>query len=386
MGLSLDPWGSLTAGILFLLGLVAWYGYRHAPVPTIYFSDTSTVKKATPTLRILASKIPKILLASSFLSLLIGLMDPTFREPLTKEKTSQQPITAPSGRPPPVEGIAIYLVLDQSGSMAEKILTRDEQGRRTGSPKINILKSITDKFIAGDPGMGLQGRPEDMIGIVTFARTARVVSPLTLDHQELLKRLKELDVVKTDDQQGTSIGYAVFKTANLITATRHFAQELISEGKPAYTIKSAVILLMTDGLQENNPEDKGKKWRLMPVEEAANFAAQNDIRLYIVNVDPKFNDAKFAPARRELERNAAKTGGKFFLADDRHNLADIYSQIEQLEKSSLPSLETDSTGIVTEKPIGQMREKHYAWFFIGLALVLLLLATAIETLWLRRVP
>ncbi len=386
MGWSVDPAGTLAAFLILIAGIAGWRYFREAPKPAFYYPTTEGMDAAASSFKTLFHSLPKIFLGLSFLSLLAALADPKVTVPRPpQEVPAPLDVSQPSGPPPPVEGLAIYLVLDQSGSMAEEILTRDAQGRRSNSKKLNILKTITEKFIKGDPASGLDGRPDDMIGIVAFARSARVLSPLTLDHGSLLKKLRELEVVQSDDQQGTSIGYAIFKTANLIVATRHFAEKLETEGKPAYTIRSAVIVLVTDGLQENNPLDKGKKWRLMPIEEAASYAAANGIKLYIINVDPKFGSPEYAPERREMERNAAKSGGKFFIAGDKRNLAEIYSEIDELEKSHLPS---PQTGRSVSKAVvsGQFDERHLYKYLAGLALLLLMASVFLETLWTRSVP
>ena len=74
--------------------------------------------------------------------------------------------------------------------------------------------------------------------MVTFARAAHVRVPLTLDHSLILKELSNLHVVTKSDEDGTSMGYAIFKTANLIVETRHFAENLIAKGKPASKSKA----------------------------------------------------------------------------------------------------------------------------------------------------
>ena len=89
---------------------------------------------------------------------------------------------------------------------------------------------MTHDFIVGNPETGLKGRPNDLIGLVTFARGAQVLSPLTLDDEAVIDQLKKLQVVTDEKQDATAIGYAVYKTVDLIAAAKHYAQELSEWG------------------------------------------------------------------------------------------------------------------------------------------------------------
>ena len=86
----------------------------------------------------------------------------------------------------PTEGIAIYLILDQSGSMEEKVEAQLPNGSTRLIPKIDMLKEVTKTFV--------EARPNDMIGFVGFARGAQVLVPLTLDHQAISNQLSKFDI------------------------------------------------------------------------------------------------------------------------------------------------------------------------------------------------
>ncbi len=100
--------------------------------------------------------------------------------------------------------------------------------------KADLMKRLTESFI--------DGRPNDLIGLVTFARMANILAPLTLDRQALLDQLHKVQVVKDESIDGTGIGYAIYKTASTIAATRHFGEQLPKNQRPAYTINSNVII------------------------------------------------------------------------------------------------------------------------------------------------
>lgn len=317
-------------------------------------------------------ELPKGLIWLSLLSFFLAFLDPRL---LIDKQTKNLPDGSVDD---PKEGIAIYLVLDQSGSMAEQVFTR--QG---AIQKVQLLKEVSKKFILGDPEIGLKGRPNDLIGLIAFARGAHVLAPLTLDHAALLSELSNFKQVEQVDEDGTSIGYAIFKTATMISATRHYAEELSGKGEPAYAIKSTVMILITDGMQDPNPLDKGKRLRNMDVPEAAAYAKEQGIRLYIVNVEPKLANEEFAAYRHIMQRAAEVTGGKFYMVDSSTDLGGIYRDIDSLEKSDLPNplqqLNKD------QRPDLYRRLSFYS-YLIAAGLVCLLLSQLLESTLFRRVP
>lgn len=314
--------------------------------------------------------LPKWLMLSSLLLLSLAFLDPRLYTERPYDPANE-PIKSPA------EGIAIYLVLDQSGSMAEEISVG-----RNNRKKIDLLKQVTQQFISGNTQTGLKGRPNDMIGLIAFARGAHVLSPLTLDHAAILSELATFNPVGERDQDGTSIGYAIFKTANMIAATKHYAQELIDKGEPAYTIKSNIMILITDGMQDPNPLDKGKRLRNMDIPEAAAYAKEQGIRLYIVNVEPKMALEEFTPHRHLMQRAAELTGGRFYMVDGTTYLEGIYREIDALEKSDLPEPEVLNKD---QRPDLYRRFSLHP-YLIGLGMLLLLTSLLLESTLFRRVP
>lgn len=358
------------AGLLFYF---LWQRRKLFAEPRLFFSDASSLKDHISKAK--WGNLPQYLLWTTLLAFTLAFMDPHL---LTERKNTLEPDEINPAHTP-TEGLGIYLVLDQSGSMKEEV---DSTGGRIA--KFNLLRDVTRQFIAGDSSLNLPGRPNDMIGLIAFARGAHVLSPLTLDHTAILQELNTFAPVKEMDDDGTSIGYAIYKTVNMIAATKHYAEELISKGEPAYSIKQTVIILITDGLQDPNPLDKGKRLRNMDVPEAAAYAKQQGVRLYIVNVEPKLATEEFAPYRHIMQRAAALTGGKFFMVDNRANLAEIYQDIDQLEKSVLPG-ETHPNILKEDRPDLYQRTSFYP-YLIALGLLALLASLLLDFTVLRRVP
>lgn len=349
-----------------------WYPSVELSIPSI-----SSWCGAVVSWRERMAPLPGILRWAALAFFLFAYADPhTFHDVVSKDEP----------RPPfarkPTEGIAIYLLLDDSGSMNRDISVLTPDGRREKMAKMDMMKIVTQKFVMGDKQLGLPGRSNDLIGMITFARAAQVVSPLTLDHALIDKKLKAMKVNRDPTQYGTGIGYAIFKAVNLIAETRHFGQERLKEGKPAYDIKNAIIVLVTDGFQELNPEDSGNPLRSIAMDQAAKVAKQNNVKVYIINIDPNVAKDEFKDYRDLFDAVTHITGGKFFMMDSSTNLIDIYHEIDKLEKSVLPPLGGADKELY---PDLFLRRSWYPMLIL-LGLLSLMGAILLDTIVLRRVP
>jgi Ca-activated chloride channel family protein len=139
--------------------------------------------------------------------------------------------------------------------------------------------------------------------------------------------------------------------------------------------------LVTDGLQSPSKLDAGKRLRNIDLSEAGEFAKQNHVKIYIVNVDPRIGGKEFAPQRNLMERVTALTGGRFYNVDDTLGLPEIYSQIDKIEKSVIPA----DTVPKYQLPNLYTRISFYG-FFIALGMISLFVATVLDSFFLRRVP
>ena len=99
------------------------------------------------------------------------------------------------------QGIAIDMVVDTSRSMAALDLELEGEER----DRLEVVKEAFRQFVRGE-GENVGGREGDLIGMVTFARYADGVSPLTLDHDMLLSLLDQVEIVTLPEDNGTSIG------------------------------------------------------------------------------------------------------------------------------------------------------------------------------------
>ena len=358
---------SLLLAALLAMSLLKIFLFSHAPSPSLAFSRLADLKQKS--WRSHLARLPIKLHWVALVAFMIAFIDPHFLFPKSSHQ-QEPPLHAWS-----TEGIAIYLVLDQSGSMAESIETTNEQGNIQTLTKVNLLKQVTQQFILK--------HSSDLMGLVSFARVPRVLVPLTLDQETLIHQLNQIEVVKNQEEDGTAIGYAIYKTAHLLAATRHFANALHQREKPPYQIKSSVIIVITDGFQDPSRLDYGNRLRTLELDDAAAYAKSQHIRLYVINIDPALSTMQYAPQRRQLQKITAMTGGKFYLVSDSQTLQDIYTSITHLEKGRIQQ-EAHGQALLDDQA-AYTRFSLYP-FFLALGMLSLFLALFLDATLIRRIP
>lgn len=236
------------------------------------------------------------------------------------------------------KGIAIEMVLDRSGSMGAEMEYRGERMNR-----LEVVKRVFKDFVMGD-GRDLGGRPNDLIGMVAFARYPDTICPLTLAHGALEPFLESVKLVRRKSEDGTSIGDALaLAAARLKTAEETLARQTRNLGAD-YEIKSKIVILLTDGA--NNA---GKRTPM----QAAELAAEWGIKVYAIGVGGgdsvttmqtpfgKFVVPMTAGAQVDegtLKAVAGATGGIYRRADTAKALKRVYEEIDRLETSEIESI------------------------------------------------
>ena len=263
----------------------------------------------------------------------------------------------------PKEGVAIELVVDISSSMDISMPFQD-----TTMSRMEVTKLVVEQFAAE--------RPNDLLGLISFARYADTVCPLTLSHDSLLYYIQALEIESRPNEDGTAFGDAVtLAAARLKTAEERYSQD--DEENTGYEIKSKVIILLTDG--NNNCG------RHLPMEGAA-LAEHWGIRLHTIAITdppemktiqtpqgPVEIEAEPLVQERILEKMAETTGGIYRRATDEESLRDVYAEINDMETS-----EIESERYHTYREIFQP--------FAAVGLLLLVIHTLLTTTWLRRIP
>jgi Ca-activated chloride channel family protein len=247
-------------------------------------------------------------------------------------------------------GIDIVLTLDVSGSM--EALDLKLEGKPAN--RLNVVKSVVAKFVGQ--------RPNDKLGMVAFAGRPYLVSPLTMDHDFLGKRLESVKLHQVED--GTAIGTAIASSVDHLRDS---------------TAKSRIIILLTDGVNNAgavNPQT------------AAEAAKALGIKIYTIGVGIK-GDAPFpqqdafgrtymATMKVEIDEEmlrkiAETTGGQTFRATDTDSLEKIYDSINQLEKTTRKLKKY------------QQYDELYLWF-LAPGLGFLLLELVLSQTRFRRLP
>jgi Ca-activated chloride channel family protein len=321
--------------LLAVLPLVLVFRGRRGPVAAIEYSDVGLVRAAARATRSRAGGWRWLLALIPAALMIVGLARPQ----RLHERTE---VTA--------NGIDIVLGLDVSGSM--QALDFEVNKKRVN--RIQVVKRVVAKFI--------EERPDDRIGLVAFAGSPYLVSPITLDHGWLEQNLERVNVAATDD--GTAIGTAIAASVNHLRATSG---------------KSRVVILLTDGVNNS-----GK----IPPLAAAEAARALGVKIYTIGVGvrgkapiPVRDQAGHVQIvmadvdvdERTLAAIAELTGGKFYRATDTDSLQKIYEEIGRFEKTAQSVQKFSSV------------EELYRWALIP-ALALLGLGFLVQhTLW-RRLP
>jgi len=234
------------------------------------------------------------------------------------------------------KGVAIEMVVDRSGSMGAQMKFGDQRVSR-----LDVVKKVFEEFVTGKGG-GLPGRPNDLVGMVTFARYSDTVCPLTLAHGALSEFLKGVQVATRPQEDGTAIGDAIaLAAARLKTAEETLSRQTGKDQKD-FEIKSKIIVLLTDG--QNNAGRRAP-------EEAAALAKEWGIKVYTIGVGGEEGlvqqDGIFGQFlmrmgegvdKETLKGVAESTGGAFYMAEDADGLRKVCREIDRLERSEIESL------------------------------------------------
>ncbi|MCC6758510.1 MAG: VWA domain-containing protein [Candidatus Omnitrophica bacterium] len=249
-----------------------------------------------------------------------------------------------------IEGIDIVLAIDGSGSMAAEDFTL--KGQRYN--RLEVIKSVVGEFI--------DARKSDRIGLVAFAGLAYTVSPLTTDYSWLKTNLERLQLNMMED--GTAIGSGI--SASLSRLQKSEA-------------KSKVIILLTDGVNNRgkvDPVAAAKAAKVMGVKVYTIGAGTNGMAPYPVQDIWGRHGYQNVPVEIDeetLRTIADTTGGRYFRATDTDSLRDVYNEIDRLEKTKI-------------EETGYREYKELFVYFLGAALILLLLAVALESTVFLRLP
>ena len=236
-----------------------------------------------------------ILRLTALAALITALARPRTVDVSTKTKTTK--------------GIDIVMAIDVSASM----LARDLKPNR-----LEALKEVASEFI--------KGRPNDRIGLVEYAGESYTKTPITSDKTIVLRSLGDIKY-NTIIEGGTAIGMGLATSVNRLKDSKAI---------------SKVIILLTDGVNNTGFIDP---------KIASELAVEYGIKVYTIGLGTNGmalspigikQNKQFQYGRVQVEIDeellkeiADATGGKYFRATNNKKLAEIYDEINKLEKTEI---------------------------------------------------
>lgn len=316
---------------LLFIPLIVWYILRQRKsYPSLRVSTISPYMRTYRSFKEYLVHVPYILRLCVIACVIIILARPQTRD---------------SWRTSSTEGTDIMLALDISSSM----LARDFNPNR-----LEAAKQVAAKFVSG--------RESDNMGVVIFAGESFTAVPMTTDRSLLANYISEIKMDMLED--GTAIGDGLATAINRI-----------KDGKA----KSKSIILLTDG--SNNTGN------VAPIT-AAEIAKKYGIRVYTIGVGKNgnapfpqqniFGQIEYTMMPVVIDENTLKTiasitGGKYFRATGNNVLSEVFSEIDQLEKT-----------IMDVKHFSHTEDNYMPW--ACLALLLFAIELIIKNTLLRSIP
>lgn len=402
--------------LMLLVPVYLWISRRRVTTAAVQYPSVRHLKRLPRSLRQRLRVVLPALRAIALVLLIVVLARPT------RQLESQDL---------PSRGIAIAMVLDRSGSMG------DMNGRLMYNGKLalryDIAKDVFERFVKGD-GKDLAGRPNDLIGLFTFATYPRTDYPFSLDHEGLANIVAASSAEKpfldklgrpTDniqeagqqaDAQGRVLTDMFGRTAprsnpmqftDIKKAIEYVGDKLTvlgedlsrgTAGLRKYDLKSKVIVLLTDGQPTVGDGGQGDGY---PDDETIKKLADNGIKIYFVQIlaQQRYRELPdgtvevivprqsgiFGQMQADQEATAInqaidharklarRTGGEHFLATSGDQLNQVYERINKLERSDVGGRTVLS------------REETYGRWLLA-AVTLLAVESILGLTYLRRSP
>ncbi len=188
----------------------------------------------------------------------------------------------------------IMLIIDSSTSMLERGFDEKSLLRDKFSVVMDIVKDFINK------------RKDDRIGIINFADSAYIASPLTFDKHYLKMVIDKQKVGIVG--KNTAIYDALLQSLYILSNSK---------------AKNKIAILITDGKDTKS---------VTKYQDIIKMLKKSKVRLYVIGVtqDGKLDTQKL----KEL----AKIGsGEFFITSNKKELAKIYQKINKLETTKIKS-------------------------------------------------
>lgn len=294
--------------LLLLLLVVPWHFFHRHPTPGLGFTHAARIAALPDTRRTrIARLLPWLHLLVPVLAIL-ALARPQWLEQESKVRSL---------------GVDLVIALDLSTSM----LAEDLRASPPRKNRLVMAREVLGRFLAGRPG--------DRIGLIAFAARPYPASPLTLDHAWLRDTVARLETGAIED--GTALGDALLAAVNRL------------RNSPARGGgRAGAVILMTDGRNNagvNEPRLAAAAARALGIRvHAIGIGARGPVVMPMA--DPLGGTVyRRVPADLDeptLRDIAVSTGGGYFRADDPDMLAQVFREIDRLEKQPLETTVRDT--------------------------------------------
>ncbi|MBA3868312.1 MAG: VWA domain-containing protein [Anaerolineae bacterium] len=300
------------------------------------FGSLSLMKAAAQNAPGKRRHIPPILFLLSLSILIVGLARPQTEVSL------------------PRIGGTVILAFDVSGSMAADDLK---------PTRLEAAKAVVQDFIERQP-------PTVQIGVVAFSDSGFAVQPPTNDEDTLLAAIHRLA-----PERGTSLANGIIMSLNAITASNGEDTNYYSNATPTPkptptpmpkgTYTSAVIILVTDGENNQSPDPF----------EIAQAAADQGVRIYTVGIGSSSGTNVHVNGftvhtqldEATLQQISQITNGVYFNAESEDDLRTIYDNLGSQ---------------LVIKP----QEMEVTPLFAGASILVMLIGAILSLIWFGRVP
>src|SRR5262245_19268212 len=315
-----------------VVGVLRWRARR------LFVASTTVRWLAAPQYRASAlRRLPLVVLVAGLALLGAALMDPVLPYSQTEIRS---------------RGLDIVIVLDLSSSMLEEMgrirpprtfqnltfTTSDSAvAKKDIRTRLTATKDAIKSFVAA--------RRDDRAALVVFSDNAYVISPLTFDHEYVIRYVDLIDDQLLRGEGMTAIGDGLA-----------LANYLLAKQASGVDRRNQVVVLFTDG--ENN---KGRD----PLEVLGESNAAH-IRVHMVGVDLE-EEVRNKPQVQRVFQSVRRYGGRYFNANTSRDLELASRTIDQIEKGTLVS-----KPFVRDAPV-------YQWFALP-ALVLLAAALGLRAI------
>jgi len=217
----------------------------------------------------------------------------------------------------------LMLAIDLSQSMETTDFT-DAKGQKIN--RLAAVKDVVHGFI--------DKRKDDRLGLIVFGNGAFPQAPLTLDHASLSLLLDDTGIGMAGPN--TAIGDAIGLSLKLLDQAHE---------------QEKVLILLTDGNDTSSA---------ITPDHAAEMAATKGVVIHTIGIGDPSAEGEAKVNLQGLQQIADTTGGKFFRAEDRTALDQVYNTLDTLTPHQV-------------KTLSHQPKKDLFWWPLGAAIALLAL-------------